>query len=1077
MGKTVVDDAVEEVEIVPWHTMTVEEVAAKVEGDMAVGLTAAEAAKRLELYGPNLLTEKRKDTIWERIWRQVNNVLVLILVVVAVVSAIKAATSEGEDAATSWVEVVLIIGVIVLNTWIGIRQEGSAERSADALKAMLSSDALVIRDGSRKSIQAEDLVYGDLVVLGTGDSVPADMRLTRVTNLSCQEAALTGEALPVDKVSDPIEPEGGADPKTVPLGDRKNMAFSATLVAQGESLALVTSTGDNTEIGEINTLVSQVETKKTNVLVQIDMVSKYIAIFVIITAITTFLIALLYTDEEAIDAVSIALVTSVAMIPEGLAAIVTLTYAFAVSNMAKKHAIVRVLPAVETLGSVTVICSDKTGTLTKNEMTLTCLVTSNARYKFNTDATERVPGNFVREDKFMSHTRLTKAEREAKEAKGEKVEDPAAAAAATSEVKMEVEVAGGEPDEAASAAASASASAAGSDGSDGPVAEGQSPNFEFVRSVLAGGVLCSNAMIGANGGKDGDVGNPTELAIVRATYFANCDYDTMREEQPIMNQVPFSSEYKFMATIHTPKQEIDGRSEGVVVHVKGAPDRLIALAAFQAKAGVIGEEHKEPIDRQYWLDAAENLSSHGLRCLALCRAELPAEEAAPGTQLGPEFVSRAEPFLTMVGICAIVDPPRPECVSSIQEAHGAGVVVKMITGDHKATALAIGDQLGLVDPEHPDGITGPELDAQSDEELRKSVLVYNVFARASPENKIRIVRALQAEGQVVSMTGDGVNDAPALKAADMGVAMGKEGTDVARESAEMILADDNFATIVSAVKEGRAVWDNLRKVLLFNTPVNNAQGMTVLFGLIAGMEDTPLTPIQVLYCNLICAVTLGFVLAVEPPEEGIMELPPRRVGKRLIGRFLFLRIVIGTIVLVLTTVGSVFIWRSIDGPTLPESDDNPGGFSDEQWEEQRAQASNTLTFGAISICLSARFAYNSSIHPRLFTGNPWAWYSVGIVVVLQLCITYIPGLNSTVFSMGPMDYRQWLLVLGGMTITFIVMEVEKGIRRKLKNDGVDTDDVKPDHIFDEAPHPAPEGPLVPDLVHNTAALHNTLEQR
>jgi magnesium-transporting ATPase (P-type) len=359
----------------------------------------------------------------------------------------------------------------------------------------------------------------------------------------------------------------------------------------------------------------------------------------------------------------------------------------------------------------------------------------------------------------------------------------------------------------------------------------------------------------------------------------------------------------------------------------------------------------------------------------------------------------------------------------------------MITGDHKDTALAIGDQLGLVDEKYSKAITGPELDAMSPEELRVAVMKYNIFARTSPENKIQIVKALQLNGEVCSMTGDGVNDAPALKAADMGVAMGKEGTDVAREASEMILADDNFATIVVAVREGRVVWDNLRKVLLINTPINNAQGMSVLFGMILGLDDSPLTPIQVLYCNLICAVTLGFIAAVEPAEDGIMSKPPRRVGKRIIGRFLLLRIIIGTAVLVASTVGAVF-WAKDMGYEL---------------EERRSQALNTLSFGAISVSLSARFAYNSALHPRLLTGNPICWYSVGVMAGMQIIITYVPGLNSTVFGMAPMDVTQWAIVVLFMCVTFVVMETEKAIRRYLSSLGEDTDDLEYDPNFDEIP--------------------------
>jgi magnesium-transporting ATPase (P-type) len=515
----------------------------------------------------------------------------------------------------------------------------------------------------------------------------------------------------------------------------------------------------------------------------------------------------------------------------------------------------------------------------------------------------------------------------------------------------------------------------------------------------------------------------------------------MKEESPVIAEVPFSSEYKFMATVHESRAENDGpgMEDSVIVHVKGAPDRMVPLCDKQAKAGMIGET--EPIDRDYWIEQIAVLSSHGLRVLALLRGTLPKGSIKQGEQLGPEFVQRESgQWLTIVGLCAIIDPPRPECVEAVRLANGAGVRVAMITGDHKDTALAIGSMLGLVDEKHSSAITGPELDAMGDEEIKQAVQKYNIFARASPQNKIRIVKALQAQGEVAGMTGDGVNDAPALKAADMGVAMGKEGTDVAREASQMILADDNFATIITAVREGRVVWDNLRKVLLVNTPINNAQGLSVLFGLIF-LDDQILTAIQVLYCNLICAVTLGFVCAVEPAEDGIMDMPPRRVGKRLIGRFLFLRILLGTFILVTVTVGTTYIASEL--------------YIDEVNAEdllalKRSQASNSLTFSAIAITISARFAYNSAFHPRIFSGNPFCWYSVAIVTVLQCAITYIPGLNEVIFDMGPMRWAQWLLVIASMAITFIVMELEKALRRYLASLGEDTDD-RDYGVFDGAP--------------------------
>jgi magnesium-transporting ATPase (P-type) len=466
---------------------------------------------------------------------------------------------------------------------------------------------------------------------------------------------------------------------------------------------------------------------------------------------------------------------------------------------------------------------------------------------------------------------------------------------------------------------------------------------------------------------------------------------------------------------------------------------MVPLCKYQAKGGIIGE--KEPMNSSYWIEQIAILSSHGLRVLALCRAEISKSDVKQGEQLGPEFVNgRSGPWLTMCGLCAIVDPPRPECVEAIKQAHIGGIRVAMITGDHKDTAVAIGHQLGIVTPKYSEAVTGPEMDAMSDDELRVAVMNHNVFARASPQNKIRIVKALQAEGQVSSMTGDGVNDAPALKAADMGVAMGKEGTDVAREASEMILADDNFATIVTAVKEGLVVWDNLRKVLLVNTPINNAQGLSILFGFALGLDSTPLTAIQVLYSNLICAVTLGFVCAVEPAEDGIMEIPPRRVGKRLIGRYLFLRIALGTAILTTCVVASAF-WSQHLGYTL---------------EEQRAAAFNVLDFGAISVTASARFTYNSSCSLNVFRGNNSLIYSAVIVTVLQIFCTYTPGLNKVIFGMSGMDGVLWGMTILFMVVVFVVMEAEKALRRKLKAQGKDTDDLEVSP-FDRHVEPPPPG--------------------
>merc|ERR1719162_2336535 len=907
----------------PWHTMTKEDVMKElgVSSDIRkCGLTTAQAEERLAKYGENRLTEKEKESLLRKIWNQVNNVLVLILVIVAIVSGVVAIVipPEVNPRASSIIQIFIIVGVIVINTCIGIIQEGSAENAAEALKNMLSSDAVVVRDGGEMKVPAQFIVPGDVVVLALGDKIPADLRVIEVSNMASAEAALTGESVPIEKTPNAIPLKDGQLPKQVPLGDRKNMCFSATLIATGSGVGIATSTGDNTEIGTINKLVNNVEKKKTAVLEQIDKISIYLAAFICFVALATFLVGFVWKDDEPLLAINMALVCAVAMVPEGLEAIVTVTYAWSVSKMATQNAIVRALPAVETLGSVTVICSDKTGTLTTNVMSLTAFVTSNAHFKNNVHASERTNTNFVRDDTYFGEKADIAKQIADKEAarNGAEVEGVKDTVSTTMQV----------------------------DTSDTtPVGQGGSPDQSFFRQALVGGVLCSKCTLGKDGGREGEIGNPTELSILRATYWTGVDVNEVKDACPIIAEVPFSSEYKFMATVHDSKPENDGPGleDKLIIHVKGAPDRMVKLCNTQAVAGQLGKT--EPIDAEFWQEQIAVLSSHGLRVLALLRGTLDKGTVSPGDALKPEFVSGKDPWLTIVGLCAIIDPPRAECVVAIEEAHHASIRVTMITGDHKDTALAIGASLGLVDVGHPAAITGPELDSMDDDEIKKAVMTYNVFARASPENKIRIVKALQSQGEVASMTGDGVNDAPALKAANMGVAMGKEGTDVAREAADMILADDSFATIIEAVREGRVVWDNLRKVLMINTPINNAQGLPVLFGIFfkfnrgdAQNDKVILTAIQVLYCNLICAITLGFVAAVEPAEAGIMDIPPRRVGKRLIGRYLLLRILLGTFVLVSVTVGSALIAETV----LDKTDLDYEFVTD----MVHSQASNTLTF-------------------------------------------------------------------------------------------------------------------------------------
>jgi magnesium-transporting ATPase (P-type) len=691
--------------LTPWHVMELGEVCKELDKDddlIRTGLSTAEAEERLQNYGENRLSEKRKVTLLERIWRQVANILVGVLLFVALISAIRAATAtDHQTILTNWLQVGLIVLVITMNTIIGIYQEGSAEEAAAALKNMMSSDAVVIRDGKESKVPAVTLVPGDIVKLHLGDKVPADLRLASVTQLATAEAALTGESVPIDKMIAPIKVNG--DPMLTPLGDRKNMVFSATLVSQGTGIGIVVATGDYTEIGTINKLVNNVKEKKTNVLEQLDRVSTYLAIVIAVCSLITFLVAYYMTKQSFVDSLATSLICAVAMIPEGLEAIVTVTYSWAVSIMAKNHAIIRALPAVEALGSVTVICSDKTGTLTQNIMSVVAFVTAGKRYRNDVNPTDRSCTNFVQDDSYLSKRAGNKTTKD--------------------------------------------------DTDDGP--SGSSPTTEELRQALVGGVLCSKCVLGTGGSRQGEIGNPTELAILRASYFGNVDVAQMKAESPIIAEVPFSSEYKFMATVHEPTIDNDGpdNMDNLVVHVKGAPDRMVQMCKFQARDGRVGTQYEEPINKDHWNEQIAILSSYGLRVLALCRGKVPKGSIVEGKQLNLNFVRGKGEWLTLMGLCAIMDPPRPECVSAIKLAHGAGVRVAMITGDHKDTALAIGQELGLVDAQHPAAITGPELDAMDEEEMLTAVQRYNVFARASPQNKIHIVKALQAQNEICGMTG------------------------------------------------------------------------------------------------------------------------------------------------------------------------------------------------------------------------------------------------------------------------------------------------------------------------------------
>ena len=872
------------------------------------------------------------------------SILIYILIVAAALSLYfaisKGQSGKGDEAIDSWAEFGLIVAVIVINVTIGLVQEGSAEKSAEALKAMLSAKATAIRDGEAQPIDADLLVPGDIILLKSGDRVPADARLYDIHKLQVQEAMLTGESNDVKKNPDSVDAALG-------LADRKCMAYSATTVTTGEAKAVVVATGDHAEIGRINTLVSTVSETRTNLLVQMDLIGLYVSIFVGIVAVATFLLGFfgpyktVWTNEGLIvweEAFKNAIAVAVAIIPEGLPAVVTITLALGVSAMAKQNAIIRKLPCVETLGSLTVICSDKTGTLTKNEMTVVNVRTAASNVSI-TGVGYKPEGEFLI--------------------------------------------------------------------GDAPV---DGKQRRFLASLLTIGTLNNNSNLiqkeagdGAKHARWEAAGMPTEVAILTAASKAGVDIKEVKQARPRLGGIPFESEHKFMATVH--KNEAGGGRE---ILVKGAADRMIDLCKYQVNGNDMDDVG--PVDSKFWQNAVSELGSQGLRVLALCRAAVP--EGDDVSDLEPSYVLKKDPFLTLVGLVAILDPPREECIDSVKEANSAGITVKMITGDHAQTALAIGKTLGIADEDTETVYTGPELDRMAKDELHRAVLECNVFARASPENKIQIVQALQVNHEIASMTGDGVNDAPALKAANIGVAMGITGTDVTKEVGQMVLADDNFATIIAAVKEGRRVWDNLRKILVFNLPVNLAQGLTVFFSMaIEGLGDVPLTAIQVLYVNMITSVTMGLMLAAEPPEADVMNKAPRLPNKRLLGKFVMWRCLFVSSTMIIAIIG-VFEWNK----TWPKAYTT---------QQRRAEAFTLLIFMEVAYSFNCRFLKSSSLTLRLFYGNVWAYASVAVVTALQILVLYVPGLSNRVFNVSGLDGYQWARVLVISVVFFLLVEFMK----------------------------------------------------
>ncbi|MDX1443457.1 MAG: cation-transporting P-type ATPase [Gammaproteobacteria bacterium] len=889
-----------------WQEMPPEAVISSLRSDRS-GLSAEEAARRLGSHGANRLPEPPRQHPLLRFFRHFHNILIYVLLGSAAITA-----SLGHLADT-----IVILAVVMANAAIGFFQEGKAEKAIDAIRNMLAPRATVLRDGERRSVAGETLVPGDVVLLEAGDKVPADLRLVQVNGLQVQEALLTGESVPVEKQVRAV----AAD---LPLGDRKCMAYSGTLITAGQARGVVVATGVDTEVGRISGMLSEVETLTTPLLRQMNIFARWLTLLILIIA-AVLLVFGYFVEHFSFSEMFMAVVgLSVAAIPEGLPAVLTITLAVGVQAMARRKAIVRRLPAIETLGSVSVICTDKTGTLTRNEMMVVSVVTDEQEFSLGGNGYE--PRGDV----------------------------------------------------------SCEGNSAGS--ADHPALE------EIARAA----VLCNDASLQHQDGQWTVEGDPMEGALLALAGKLGIHIRREPASWSRTDVIPFDARHRFMATLNHDHQ---GHA---FVFVKGAPEKLLAMCGQQRS----GSGEMEPLDEAYWHERAGEIAARGQRVLAFAVRPV-----------APEYTvldfADVERDLVFVGLVGMMDPPRPEAIEAIAECHAAGIQVKMITGDHRDTAAAIGRQIGL---EHVETVlTGNDLDAMDDSQLSITVLETDIFARTSPEHKLRLVKALQSHGMSVAMTGDGVNDAPALKRADAGIAMGMKGSEAAKESADFVLADDNFASIAAAVREGRTVYDNIKKVISWTLPTNAGEAMTIIVALLFGMT-LPITPIQILWVNLITAVTLGIALAFEPTEENTMRRPPRPRNEPLLTGELAWHILLVS-VLFLAGVFGMYSYAVERGYSVDLS---------------RTIALNTLVVMEIFHLFFIRNIYGTSLTWKAARGTKVVWATVITITLAQFAITYLPPMQ-VLFSTVSVPFHDGLLVVGVGVLLFVLIEIEKQLRLRIGN--------------------------------------------
>ncbi|MBW6470540.1 MAG: HAD-IC family P-type ATPase [Methanosarcinaceae archaeon] len=871
---------------VKWYHIPADEIISLLQSSLD-GITQEEASNRLIRDGYNEVEPKKEHGPVYKFLKQFASPLIYVLLAAAAVTLFL----------KEYADMIVIMGVVLANAIIGFIQEYKAERALESLAKMLVPEASVIRNGQRWTIHSRELVAGDVVLLEAGDRVPADLRAFYVKNLRADESLLTGESMAAEKITDPIEKEN------IPPADQKNMLFAGTLVTQGLGRGIVVATAKDTEIGKISEFIRQSGEMTTPLVKKIARLSLILSVVILLISLFTFVVGIL-RGMETVEIFLAAVSLAVAAIPEGLPAVITISLAIAIKSMASKNAIIRTMPAVETLGSATVICSDKTGTLTKNQMTVTEIYTSGKRY--HVTGTGYVPeGNFILNDLRI-----------------EPISNPA------------------------------------------------------LIETLRVGMLCNDASIVEDNGIDGD---PTEGALLISGLKAE------KFHLPRLDVIPFQSETRYMATLH---MDSDGNK---MIYVKGSPEKMMELCNY---------EHSGMLDVDSVHKAAEEMASGGLRVIGMAYKKVGAD------------VDHIEPNdiqdLVFVGLQGMIDPPREEVKLSIEKCKTAGIRVIMITGDHLKTAQSIAAQLGI---RTKGALGGSDIEKMTDEQLTEALDTVSVFARTAPEHKFRIVQILQAKGEVVAVTGDGINDAPALKTADIGIAMGLSGTEVAREASDMVLADDNFASIVSAVEEGRDVYSKIQKIILWTLPTNGGEGLMIMAAILLGFT-LPLLPLQILWINTITAIGLGVSIVMEPKEKGLLNRPPRRPDEPLLLPVIKWRIVLVSLLMVAATFLLFFF----------ELDNNGRGL-----DTARTIALNTIVFFEIFYLYNSKSIYDY-VAGSLFS-NKFMLLGTAIVIGLQMLITYHPVMN-TVFKTAPLGLENWAWIIGVSSAVFFIVEFEKFLHKR-----------------------------------------------